>query len=483
MPLITRTLTEIRDLLLARKAVEEPALDTSDAGDAYLDANAVAHLALSFQADLVELSNAMHPTTATGTDLDEHARVWLPGDGRRRATKWVGTVQFTATSGTPTVPVNTVFVHADGTRYWTTAEITGGMWSASVATTTAEGLVGDLGLYPGTVANKANPTNCTVSSPPAGVSATCALLATVTAALDAEDDEHLRARILVATQYRPGGGNPADYVAWCIEADPTVTGALVYPRWDDDPVGPPIKFGTVTVVPWTATGPASVAVQAIVTAYLAGVAPVGAVVTVEGPTATLTNAIVYVRPKLGFEGDWAGTFTVASCPAPYNRVNLTVSPVGTIAIGDRVVGGQVGASTFYEQRTVVAVGANYVDVSVPFFSEVVGTFRPGGPLWQPVVMAMAGVYRLLGTSSSTDATRPRFPAVYQEKPANLCLSDLYHAIDSVNGVSSSRIATLGGVTPAVDVANAVAPAAVLTYLNGSLDGHAFLYPHFLIIWE
>ena len=468
MPLITRTLTELRDLILARKAVEEPALDTSDAGDAHLDANAVAHLALSFQADLVELSKAMHPTTATGTDLDEHARVWLPGDGRRRATKWVGTARFTATSGTPTVPANTVFVHADGTRYWTTADITAGMWVANAATTTAEGLVGDLGLYPGAVANKANPTSCTVSSPPGGVSATCTLLATTTAALDAEDDEHLRARILVTTQYRPGGGNPADYVAWCIEADPTVTGAFVYPRWDDDAVGPPIKFGTVTVVPWVDDAPASAAVRAIVTAYLAGVAPVGTVVTVEGaPAGAVQSVTCYIRPQLGYEKDWTGSIGVASCIAPYLHVDLDADPTGTVAIGDRVVC-QVTAGLITEQREVVEVGANYVKVKSPFSGTIAGTttMYPGGPQWQAVHDAIEEVFALVGPSASTDATRPRFPEVSRVMHSTLFLSDLYAAIDGITGVQSSRI-----TTPAADVTNAVAPAAAIgwTYSEGVIN--------------
>jgi hypothetical protein len=354
--------------------------------------------------------------------------------------------------------------------YQTTAAITAGAWSAGEAITFAEGLVNADGVYPGTTANKTTLTNCTVSSPPAGVSPTCAILTTTTAATDDETDTQLRARLLTAMRYRPGGGNPADYVAWAMEVE-GCTGAFAYGRWDDVPASH--IWGTVTVIPWTEDGPGDASLVADVQAYLDTMAPVGHDVTVETCINSDEVVTVYVRPMAGYEPDWplGSAIGVTSCSTPFTRVYLDTSPVGIVEIGDRVVC-KVGVGLTAEQRTVTAVNAAHVEVSAPFSGTIAGTttMYPGGPLWQPVFDAIEGVLDGIGPSDSNTTTVPRFPPSSDTLNSTLCLSDLYAAIDGVEGVRSSRI-----TAPAADVTNIVAPAAAITYT--ALD------PNVSILWE
>ncbi len=462
--LTSRTLQQIRDLILARKGIEEPGLDTSSAGDAWLDANAIAHLAMAIQADLLELAKDITPATATDDALAEHGRTWL-GEAQLPATAWEGTVTFAATAGTPTIASGQGFVHADGTSYHTTATIHDYDWSAGSATTTAESIT------TGTVANKSDGTGCTVTSPPGGVSAACSIASTTTEAHDDETEEEFRERILTFTKYRPGGGNPADYVAWAQEVD-GVYSAFVYLKWDDD-AGPPANYGNVTVVPWGPPDPdanhppyeriPSDELVAAVQAHIDAVAPVGAVVTVEKPGFTAGYVVVEVRPAKGYEPDWTGAFVVDSCVAPFTRVDLTVDPTGTINVGDRIVGYPADAPLYLaEQRYVKEVGTSYVVVTEPFSSTVKnggGPIDPGGPLWDPVQAAVKAVYENLGTAASTASTCPRFPEVAASNPSTVFLSDLYAAVENVTGVMSSK-----WTTPAADVPNPIDPGDPVTVL-------------------
>jgi hypothetical protein len=106
MPIERLSFAEMRDLILARKGVEEPTLSTHATGDAYLDANAMAHLGVILQDDAITLANDMNPLTAAGTALDLLAEPHLTVP-RKNATKWVGTARFVATSGTPVIPIYT----------------------------------------------------------------------------------------------------------------------------------------------------------------------------------------------------------------------------------------------------------------------------------------------------------------------------------------------------------------------------------------
>jgi hypothetical protein len=362
MSITTLTVDQMRDAILARKSVEDPTLDTSPKSDAWLDANAVAHLAVSILADVKEQGRNLLATTATGDALFDLARVWLPS-----------------------------------------------------------------------------------YSP-----------------LPGETENELRVRLLAAMSGRPRGGSAADFAAWAAEVD-GVSEAFVYPRWDDDPTGPPVVFGTVTVAPWGPSGARIVdaSVVAAVQAHLDAVAPVGVVVTVEAVNEVGVAVTVYVRPKAGYEPDWSGTFTIASCPSPFSRVYLTTDPTTTICDGDRIVA-NVPPTTGYRERRVAHVGANFLDLTSPFPAAVTGTLYPGGPLWQPTWDAIEALFDGLGTYRSSDPTKPRYPAVLTRADSALRVSDCYAAIEAVEGVLSSRV-----TWPAADLDNAVAPGAAISVLRST----------------
>jgi uncharacterized phage protein gp47/JayE len=459
----TWTLEQIRSFVLARKALEDPLLDTSENGDAWVDANAVAHVAVAMQASILESQAQMFPGTATGSFLDEHLRMWCE-DGRRVATAWEGTIRFESLSGTPTIQTGTVVLHADGTEYETTADVTALSWSGSYATATATANT------LGTIGNKEVSTVLTVSSPPADVSPTCWLWTTTTEGTDAESDEDGQARCLATTRYRPGGGNWADYLLWAMDID-GVESAFVYPAWDDEDITP--VRGTVTVIPRGPEGKRVVAAatRASVQTHLDEVAPVGVTVTVEHPATSDVTVTVYVRPKTGFEPDWTGSIGVTSCVSPFTHVDLDASPVGTVAAGDRVVC-FVGVGLEAEERVVSALGANYVEVTEPFSTTIAGTttMYPGGPLWAPVKAAIEDVFDDLGTSTSNDVTRPRFPRVESELPSTVFTSRIVAAICAVEGVNSCRL-----MAPAADTTNKKTPGDPIVLKT--------LDPNLSILWE
>jgi uncharacterized phage protein gp47/JayE len=459
----TWTLEQIRSFVLARKALEDPLLDTSENGDAWVDANAVAHVAVAMQASILESQAQMFPGTATGSFLDEHLRMWCE-DGRRVATAWEGTIRFESLAGTPVIPTGTVVRHADGTEYETTTDVLALSWSGSYATAAA------IANTLGTVGNKEVATVLTVSSPPADVSPTCWLWTTTTSGADGESDEEGQARCLATTRYRPGGGNWADYLLWAMDID-GVESAFIYPAWDDEDITP--ERGTVTVIPRGPEGTriVSAATRAAVQAHLGTVAPSGMKVTVENPSTSDQAVTVYVRPATGFEPDWTGSIGVTSCASPYTHVDLDASPVGTVAIGDRVVC-FVGVGLEAEERVVSDVGANYVEVTEPFSGTIAGTTTmfPGGPLWAPVKAAIEEVFDDLGTSASDDAPRPRFPRVESEHPSTVFTSLIVAGVCGVEGVNSCRL-----TVPAADVTNEETPGdpIVLTTLD----------PNLSILWE
>lgn len=446
-----------RDMILARKGVEEPTLDTASDADAWLDANAVAHLAALLQEDAQDVYNALYPHRASGSDLDEHARVWLE-TGRLVATIWVGRVELARVSGTnPPAPAGLELLSGDGLRYVTTQAVTA--WgSDDKAVVTAKS------VDKGAKTNKAVGAPLTVQSPPAGLQSAATFNATTTAAIDDESDEHLRSRLLLATRYRPGGGSPADYAAWTLEASSEVASCFVYPRWYDTTGGAPV-LGTVLVCPLGKNNAhiPSATIDNVIVPYILKRQPVGAVVTVTAPSRTTTPVSVGVVPKTGYEPDWTATggyLTVAALTTA-EKVYYTGSPTG-LAVGDRVVCAISTVTGGYEQRIVRSLDltAKWVTVSPPFSATpATGSYMyPGGPLWQPVFDAILGVFYVLGASHSTDLPRPRWPPPSDGANARLSLADIYHAVESVPGVLAS-----GVVTPASDLDNSVA-AGVLPYV-------------------
>lgn len=462
MAMTTRTVAEIRQDLIAAHAVYDPDLDTSEGSDAWITSNAIAGIAAELQARDVELSRSTLPSTATGTDLDEHARVWLGEDnGRQEATQWFGTVNISRDGvSTPAVAGGTVLVAADGTQYQTAENVVAADWTADTITIIAE----SVDEHIGTTGNKAATSVLTVSSPPAGLSSTASIAATTTEALDEEDDEHLRGRILEITAGRPGAGNASDYVTWATAVS-GVYAAWTYPRWDG--------IGTCTVV---VCGPArsrvaSVATRTAAQAAIDAARPCGATVTVETVSLTSTTVTPTIGVATGYEPGWTGTRTTSAAAHTSTRVFVTASPVGTIGVGDWIVA-PIGANLFSCCRQVRDVQPPYIDVSEAFVDENGdesaclaaggGTVRPGTSNYNDIVEAIRDVFDNLGPSAwnGTGTAAQRYPAPATSWCPHLYRSDLFAAIESVEGVVYCDI-----TAPAANTANSVAPAAALTMLS------------------
>lgn len=459
MAMTTRTIAEIRQDLIAAVAVADPETDTSEGSDCWITCNAQAVLDAELQARDLELSRATLPSTATGADLDQHATVWLGTDTRRAATQWFGTVTLTREgASTPVVAIGTVLVHSDGTEYETTEGVAAVDWAASTITVDAQSVDENIG----TTGNKAAATPLTVQAPPAGLSASATLASTTTAAIGEEDDETLRARILVITAGQPGSGNAAHYVTWA-QTVAGVGNVYTYKRWDG--------IGHVTVVPLSTTArnriiTAGTLLTAVDTAVQAA-RPCGCVVTVEAATASAVTVTPTIRVASGYEPGWTGTYTTSAGAHTTTRVYVTADPTTTIEVGDWIVV-PIGGNDFSCCRQVVGVttgASHYIDVESAFETELgvatapgnAKTVRPGTPNYEAIIDALFDLFDSRGTSSSDDATKPRYPEVATSECPHVYLSDIMAAIDNTVGVVSVDL-----TAPAANVTNEISPGAAVT---------------------
>lgn len=475
MGMIVQTVERIRAVLLAR-LVGSPGLtevDTSPGSDLWLLCNAFAHEARKLVVGIVSQSLNCIPATASGIWLDRWAATLLLS-GRAVATAWVGTITLQAETGeTPTLPNASEIVHADGTRYQTTAPVAPADWVAGYVTVAA------IAITLGAVANKTIGTSLSLVSPPVGCKSSCVLASTTTEGTDRETDDSLRARILIETSGRPGSGRAADYVAWALEwaaanGIDSVVDACVYPRWsavdpNEDVCIAPLGPSGARIV---TDAPTCVSLQT----YLRDRAPIGAEPTVAGSggiygtvTGTVSQIVCTVRPRPGYGADWvspAPAFTVGGFDAPLLKITLGAGEdcTGIIAVGDRVlIVSAVGPTGQYTYELVVTevdpAAGNYITVATwPFeagsFPLIGSNILPGGPLYQPSVDALQAHFGSLGTQPSAAAGKPRYPANADRLPGWLYLSDLYRAVELVPGVESVLFAT-----PATDLLANISPGA------------------------
>ncbi len=189
----------------------------------------------------------------------------------QEASKATGTLTVSYTEGA-TLPVGTIFMADDQTRYETTAEPEVGSYTVPVQC-----------LETGTIGNREASQTYTLVSPVVGVDAE-AVGSEMAGGAEAESDESLRKRLLFRLQNPPRGGAKEDYIAWAEEV-PGVTRAWCFPK----------EQGIGTVVVRFATDgmtedgiPTSGMVQ-IVSDYIAEVAPVTATPYVVAPVAKPVN--------------------------------------------------------------------------------------------------------------------------------------------------------------------------------------------------
>lgn len=211
----------------------------------------------------------LFPDTAEKQFLERQASI--QGIYRRAASKATGTLTVSYTEGA-TLPVGTIFMADEQTRYETTAEPEVGSYTVPVQC-----------LETGTVGNREAGQTYTLVSPVVGVDAE-AVGSEMAGGAEAESDESLRKRLLFRLQNPPRGGAKEDYIAWAEEV-PGVTRAWCFPK----------EQGIGTVVVRFATDgmtedgiPTSGMVQ-IVSDYIAEVAPVTATPYVVAPVAKPVN--------------------------------------------------------------------------------------------------------------------------------------------------------------------------------------------------
>lgn len=211
----------------------------------------------------------LFPDTAEKQFLERQASI--QGIYRRAASKATGTLTVSYTEGA-TLPVGTIFMADDQTRYETTAEPEVGSYTVPVQC-----------LETGTIGNREASQTYMLVSPVVGVDAE-AVGSEMAGGAEAESDESLRKRLLFRLQNPPRGGAKEDYIAWAEEV-PGVTRAWCFPK----------EQGIGTVVVRFATDgmtedgiPTSGMVQ-IVSDYIAGVAPVTATPYVVAPVAKPVN--------------------------------------------------------------------------------------------------------------------------------------------------------------------------------------------------
>ncbi len=206
----------------------------------------------------------MLPTTASGEQLDEHARIWLRVP-RKAAAYAEGSITLT---GSGYVPEDTLFARADGVRY-----------AATVAVSlNGSGQIPVRALDAGSGGN-AFSGSLTMMTPILGIDPQAAIGGDgISGGAEAESDDDLRRRLIKRIQGSAQGGADYDYETWALEV-PGVTRAWVLPLH--------YGLGTVAVAVVNDNGSNGIipdaALLARVSAHIEQVRPVTARVSVIAP--------------------------------------------------------------------------------------------------------------------------------------------------------------------------------------------------------
>jgi uncharacterized phage protein gp47/JayE len=215
-------------------------------------------------------------TTADGDQLDEHGVPF--GISRNPASAATGDIIITGTAGY-TVVEGTVFERSDGIQFETTVDV--------VLDATGSGTVNALALSFGVDTNTVSETELTPIVANADITSALVNEIGLTGGADIEDDEALRARILLRKRFPPQGGAVHDYVFWALN----ISG--VTRVWVD-----PLAYGPGTVGVWfmtddsTANGIPDAVTLGNVEAYINTQKPVTANVTIQAPTAATIDITV-----------------------------------------------------------------------------------------------------------------------------------------------------------------------------------------------
>lgn len=211
MPWTTPTLSQVRTMV--RDDIVAAFSGAVTIGNSVLrvmaDANAgLAHLVLRY---VDWISRQMLPDTAETDWLDRHGDIWLvnadSSTGRKGAAFATGTVTMTGTAGT-IVPLNTGLEYStDAVGFETTLQVTLGAGPTSVPIRAIDaGTQGNLDA--GTILTLVNSiTNVDTE----------ATVVSLTGGTEEENDDDLRARVLLRIQEPPVGGSAVDFVKWATD--------------------------------------------------------------------------------------------------------------------------------------------------------------------------------------------------------------------------------------------------------------------------
>lgn len=273
-PTLADLVTRTRADLVSRLSAD----DILRRADAEVYARVLAGLAHGLYGYVDYLANQIIYDTAEAEYLARWASIW--GVTRNPAAVATGSVTFTVSAGA-VIPAGTLLHALDGVQYQTTADATVSAPSASAPVAS---------LVAAAAGNRTTGQTLTLVSPIAGVQSSATAGALVGGA-DLESDDDLRARLIARIQQPPHGGDANDYVAWALEVS-GVTRAWCYPL--------ELGEGTVTVR-FVRDDDASLIPDAdevaAVQAYINGLRPVTAAVTVVAPVAVPLNLSIAVAPN------------------------------------------------------------------------------------------------------------------------------------------------------------------------------------------
>jgi uncharacterized phage protein gp47/JayE len=344
LPLFTETTDTIRARIDAdMNAGVDPSdpnfADTTEGG-IYFDITQTIILEIEriWDALAAEVPAVMFPAYTWGDYLDEWGiTVNVP---RKAAVAATGTVTFTGTAGTLIATGTTVSPLQTDPDVAPPSFVTASSAVIGVGGTVDVPIVA---ATPGVIGNVAAGTITLLLSPNAGLTA-LTNAAAMSGGEEVETDDAYRERILLEFSQSPGAGNQADYLRWAL-AYPGVGNATVQPVW--------AGAGTVRVIVTDAdNNPVSGAVVSGLQALLdptpgqgAGLAPIGAIVTVATPTPVTINISATVVHASGYSLDGTAG-TVATRAAITQAI---ADYVGSLAPGDTVYLRHVEARFFAVQ--------------------------------------------------------------------------------------------------------------------------------------
>ena len=269
-PALTDLINRTRDDIVTRL----PNPDLLRRSNAEVYAKALAGAAHGLYGYLDWLASQLIYDTAETDMLERWASIW--GITRNAATAATGTVTFSGITGS-FIPAGTALIAYDGIIYTTNAD-------TALTATTATALV--TASVAGISGLRATGQTFTLQAPISGIYSSVSAGA-MTGGVDLENDDSLRARLLMRIKFPPQGGDKADYLTWAY-AVPGVTRAWVYPL--------ELGLGTVTVRfmmdnLYLNGIPLSGDVSTVATA-INNARPVTAAVTVVAPVAVPLNFII-----------------------------------------------------------------------------------------------------------------------------------------------------------------------------------------------